>query len=178
MAVCKTLTICVALSVLGGQAFAQAAGAGSTTFYVGGGQAITDDPLKNHDMPLAFGIMHQAAASKLVLGFDISFEGTMIDSTWGQDQGLSQGTSFNLLLGSNLVDGDRFKTDAALLIGMRQSVADCPASYLGYQCYADTDPNYDYKVNFGAVVTMSFDKVLVGFRATGESTQLLAGIRF
>lgn len=178
MAVCKILSICMALGVLGGQAYAQEAGARLTTIYVSGGQAITDDPLKNDSMPFAFGIMHQNPASKLIVGLDIGFEGTMIDSTYNQDEALSQGTSFNVLVGGNLIDNGGFKTDAALLLGMRQSVVDCPNSYLGYACYADTDPDYEYEANFGAVITVSMNKTVLGLRATGESTQLLLGLRF
>lgn len=178
MAICRDLAVFLVLSIFGQQAVAQDTNVGMNTFYVGGGQAVKGDPQKNDDMPFSFGIMHQAPANKFIMGLDVGFEGTMIDSTWGQDRSLSQGTSFNVLVGGNLVDSGRFKTNAALLLGMRKSVADCPASFLGFQCYADTDPIFTYEVNFGAVVTMSFDKVLLGVRATGESTQLLAGIRF
>lgn len=178
MAVCRILTICLALSVWGGQAFAQAAGAGLTTFYVGGGQAITDEPLKNDNMPFSFGVMHQNFASKFIFGLDMGFEGTMIDSTYYKNEALSQGTSLNVLVGANLVDSGGFKTDAALLLGMRQSVVDCPDSFLGYACYADFDPNFQYEANFGAVITVSMNKTVVGLRATGESTQLLLGLRF
>ena len=178
MAVCKSFAICVALSMLSGQAFAQDATAGLTTFYVGGGQAITDDSQKNDSMPFSFGIMHQNPANKFIIGLDIGFEGTMIDSTYYQDEALSQGTSFNVLVGTNLIDNGGFKTDAALLLGMRQSVVDCPDSYLGFACYADFDPDFEYEANFGAVITVSMNKTVLGLRATGESTQLLLGLRF
>lgn len=89
-----------------------------------------------------------------------------------------QATSFNLLLGRNLADTSRFKTHAAVLIGMRESVADCPDSVLGYQCWADTETDAEYDVNHGAVLTFTFDRTMVGVRVTGESTQALIGFRF
>ncbi|WP_415392214.1 hypothetical protein [Paracoccus sp. SJTW-4] len=61
---------------------------------------------------------------------------------------------------------------------MREAAADCPDSYLGFQCYADTDPDTDYKGNFGGVLTVSVDRLTLGLRATGESTQMVAGFRF
>lgn len=178
MGIVKNLFICLPLVLSAGLAHAQDGTAMRNTFYVGGGQAITDDPLKNDDTPFSIGFMHRVAEKDLVLGFDLAGEGTKLDSTWGMDNNLSQGISFNLLVGANLIDTGRFRTEAALLVGLRQTSADCPDSYLGYQCYADFPPDVAYRANFGGVITMSFDKVLLGLRATGESTQLLAGIRF
>ncbi|MTE00945.1 hypothetical protein GIY56_11630 [Paracoccus sp. YIM 132242] len=148
------------------------------TFYIGGGKARTDDAFDNDDTPFSLGFMHQLAGRKLILGGDLGQEGTMLDSTWGQDQAVEQATSYNLLAGANVVDNGRFRTDVALLLGVREDTKDCPRSYLGFQCYADSDPETDYKGNFGAVLTVSFDRLTLGVRATGESTQVLAGLRF
>ena len=86
--------------------------------------------------------------------------------------------SVNLLVGANVIDNGRFKADAAFLVGFRDSSLDCPDSYLGYQCYADEAPTPTYKENLGAVITISFDRFTLGVRATGESTQVIAGLRF
>lgn len=102
----------------------------------------------------------------------------MLDSTWGMNERPKQATSYNFLIGGNVMDNGRFRADAALLLGARESFADCPDSYLGYQCYADAEPDTDYKGNFGAVVTLSMQSFTIGLRATGESTQILAGFRF
>lgn len=136
-----------------------------------------DDVLENDSMPFAIGFLHQRQSSNLVFGFDIAGEGTMLDSTWGGEE-LRQAVSFNLLLGGNVAQSDRFRLDAAVLVGMRETFADCPDSYLGYQCYADTAPDTEYDVNFGALVGVSFDSVMLGLRATGESTQAVVGFRF
>ncbi len=148
------------------------------TFYLGGGNANSDDPFENDDMPFSIGFMHQRADSKLILGFDIAGEGTMIDSTWGMDDEPKQAMSYNFLFGGNMIDNGRFRADAALLVGLRESFADCADSHLGYQCYADTAPDTDYEGNFGAVLAVSIDRFTLGLRATGESTQILAGFRF
>jgi hypothetical protein len=170
------LVLPVALSV--GQIQAQELGSMGNTFYLGGGKTNSTDSFANDDMPFSVGFMHQSSDSKLVTGFDFAGEGTMLDSTWGLDDAPMQGLSFNFLLGSNLIDDGKFRADAALLLGLRETSADCPDSYLGYQCYADADPTIEYKANFGAVITVSINRMTLGLRATQESTQLLAGVRF
>lgn len=181
----KALILCLPLVAAAGHAHAQdefslpqpQAGM-RTTFYIGAGKANTDDAFDNDDTPFSIGVMHQMNSRKLVFGFDIGREGTVIDSTWGLDDEPKQAMSYNLLIGGNMIDTGRYRADAALLLGMRESFADCPDSYLGFQCYADSEPETDYKGNFGGVITLSVDGFTVGLRATGESTQVLAGFRF
>lgn len=179
-------TACLALPFLLSAGIAQAQddfaqpqdSAMRNTFYIGAGKNRDEGEFDTDNTPFSLGFMHQLADRKLILGFDIGREGTMLDSTWGMDKSPRQATSYNFLIGGNMADTGRFKADAALLLGMRESVADCADSYLGYQCYADQEPDTDYKGNFGAVVTFSFDRVVMGVRATGESTQIVAGLRF
>lgn len=183
MKISGILCLCLPLAISAGFAHAQDdyGQRGSTlrnTFYIGAGHADGDAPLENDDTPFSIGFMHQRADSKLILGFDIGREGTMLDSTWGMNDRPKQATSYNFLIGGNVMDNGRFRADAALLLGARESFADCPDSYLGYQCYADAEPDTDYKGNFGAVVTLSMQSFTIGLRATGESTQILAGFRF
>ncbi|SIP99019.1 hypothetical protein SAMN05421641_102234 [Paracoccus thiocyanatus] len=182
MKIFQVLGLCLPLAIAAGHAQAQDDSQQGTTlrntFYIGAGAANDDGPLENDDTPFSFGFLHQRPDSKLILGFDIGREGTMLDSTWGMDDRPKQATSYNFLIGGNLMDNGRFRTDAALLLGVRESFADCADSYLGFQCYADEEPDTDYKGNFGAVVTLSVDKFTLGLRATGESTQILAGFRF
>lgn len=175
----KALSSCLLIALLSaGHAHAQDGGAFRNTFYLGAGHAKADGPFENDDTPFSVGFMHQPAGGKMVLGFDIGAEGTMLDSTWGQDSHPEQGTSLNFLIGRNLLDNGRFRADAALLVGVREAAADCPDSYLGFQCYADTDPDTDYKGNYGGVLAVSVDRLVLGLRATGESTQMVAGFRF
>jgi hypothetical protein len=181
----KAAALCLPLLAAAGQVSAQdfnatptADAAGRTTFYIGGGKSRDEGEFESDKTPFSIGIMHQVAGRKLILGGDIGREGTMLDSTWGQYEAVEQATSYNFLIGANIVDTGRFKTNAALLVGMREETSECSSSYLGYQCYADTAPENEYTANIGAVVSFSFDRVSLGVRATSESTQLLAGFRF
>lgn len=145
--------------------------------YFGLGAAQTADPTQNGDVPLSFGIIG-FAPSGLDIGFDFGREGTMLDSTWGQNDPVAQASSFNLILGHKISSTETSRLDIGALIGLRQAVADCPDSYLGYQCYADTAPNVSYEMNYGVVMTLSLQKALLGVRATGESVQAIVGLRF
>lgn len=149
-----------------------------STFYLGAGRSHDDAPDATDDSPLVVGFTHQPANGKAVWGFDIAREGTLLDSTYGRDRSVSSATSFNLLFGRNVVETDALRFDGALLLGIRQSSKECHSSFLGFQCYADRDPETDYKANFGAVTTVSFRRMVLGARATGESAQILAGFRF
>lgn len=144
--------------------------------YGGLGSASNDEG--NLDAtPFVIGLMFQPAASDYVFGFDIAGEGAMLDSTWGSNE-WRQAMSYNFLIGGNLTRSDKFRVDAAVLVGFRETFSDCPDSYLGYQCYADEPPSTEYDLNYGALIGVSFDRVMVGVRATAESTQALLGFRF
>lgn len=182
-ALTAALTLGLSLALPAGHASAETAvaiqdGGLRNAFYLGAGKARHDGAFEADDTPFALGFTHQLQGRKLILGFDIAREGTMLDSTWGHDQALRQATSYNLLVGGNIVDNGRFRTDLALVLGARESFADCADSYLGFQCYADAEPETEYKGNFGALLTVSYDRLTVGLRATGESTQILGGFRF
>jgi hypothetical protein len=158
-------------------AFAQEPTAGRTTLYFGAGTNTGSSDFADSKTPFSLGLMHQVEGKRLVLGFDIGSEGMMHDSTWGADREQSA-MSINLLVGANLYSTPKTKIDAALLVGMREEYSDCPDSYLGYQCYADTDPSTDYTANVGVVTTVSYGNFLTGLRVTGESAQALFGFRF
>lgn len=149
----------------------------STTIFYGGLGSASGDEWESDAMPFAIGFLHQRATSSLMFGADIGGEGTMLDSTWGGDE-LRQALSFNLILGTKVAQADTFRVDAGVLLGLRESFADCLDSGLGYQCYANTPPITEYDINFGGIVGVSFNSVMFGVRATGESTQLLVGFRF
>ena len=147
-------------------------------FFLGTGPAEKGNSLKNSDTPYSVGYIRTTKASETVWGFDISGEGTMLDSTWGQNRALSQGTSYNFLYGRNLSKEATFRIDALILAGLREKVASCPSSYLGYQCYANTKPDTSYAGNIGAILAVSYQRITVGFRLTSESRQALVGLRF
>ncbi|QUS35571.1 hypothetical protein [Falsirhodobacter algicola] len=174
----KKLLCSLFLLLAAGQAVAQDAPLLRNTFYVGTGNQRHDGPSESDSAPLSIGLMGQAANSRLIFGFDIAREGTKLDSTWNKNEDLTSGVSYNLLIGSNIYDSGLLRSDVALLIGLRETSADCPRSYLGFQCYADSEPETEYKGNFGALITFAYDRFTLGLRATGESTQLVTGIRF
>lgn len=155
---------------------------GSNVFYVGGGQTYNSSSgtaKTSEDTPFSIGMLHASKTANGVFGFDIGREGTMLDSTAGRTNAVKSGTSLNLLFGTNLgKPGVNSRIDAALLLGGRQTTKSCPASYLGYQCYADQDPSTSYGVNYGAVLTWAYSSMVLGLRVTGESAQFLFGGSF
>lgn len=162
--------------LLASAAGAQAPSTGQTVIYGGAGRNLEDEAGIGAT-PLALGVLRQSDASRLVFGFDLAGEGTMLDSTYGDDE-FRQALSFNVLVGAKLSGNAGTRLDAGLLLGMRQTTADCPDSYLGFQCYADQPPEVEYEVNYGAMVGVSTGRVMFGLRATGESVQGLVGLRF
>lgn len=147
--------------------------------YLGSGSAKGgDSKTVSTKKPITFGYLRLSNTSDRVWGMDISSEGTMLNSTWGQDNEVKQATSFNLLVGTNLGKTENSRFDTALILGMREKSKSCPPSNLGYQCYADSKPNTSYGFNSGLALTWTYKSALLGLRATGESTQFLAGIRF
>lgn len=146
--------------------------------YFGAGSSKSHEGLSGKKSAFSIGFMHTSDTSNGIFGLDFSREGTMLDSTYGQDQAVKQALSLNLLAGINVARFETGRVDVALLLGGRQKTSDCPESYLGYQCYADAEPDTRYTFNYGAVLAWSYRNVMLGVRATGESTQVLFGLRF
>lgn len=151
---------------------------GGNVIYLGIGAADKGNPDETDKNPYSVGYLKLSNSSDTVFGIDISGEGTKLDSTYNQNQAVKQATSFNLLFGTNLNKTENTRLDVALLAGIRGKTVDCPSSFLGYQCYADTEPDTKYGFNYGAVLTLTYKSFLLGVRATGESTQALFGLRF
>lgn len=131
------------------------------------------------DTPWSIGAYFRSP-DDLLLGVDLAGEGVSSDSTYGQGGAVGQGWSFNALIGRNLVDTGGFQIDAAFLVGAREDRTYCPEgqSFLGYQCYADSDSQSEYEINYGLVATVSFQSVMIGVRGTGESTQVILGLKY
>jgi len=146
--------------------------------YIGTGPAKTGIPTTSNKAPITLGYIRQSKTTSTVWGIDISGEGTLLDSTWGQNNAVKQATSFNVLIGKNMRDSQISRLDIAFVAGLKEKSKDCPASYLGYQCYEDSAPNTTREFNYGGILSWSYQKLMVGVRATGESNQLLIGVRF
>ena len=145
--------------------------------YLGVGKAEVASASNNGDTPFSIGYMNLKDEGAFY-GLDLGFEGTVLDSTYGQDNVPNRALSVNLIYGTNVSKTAKGRLDAGVLVGVRQENKDCANSYLGYACYADTLPDVEYGLNFGALVTYSFESFAVGLRATGESTQFLLGSKF
>lgn len=153
--------------------------ANESIVYGGIGSAKSNSSYGTSDKnPFSLGYINISEVRNFIWGLDFSKEGTLLDSTYGQDKAVKQGMSFNLLLGTNLARTELGRFDVAVLLGARQKTTDCPSSYLGYQCYANAEPDTKYGFNYGAMLTWSFKSVMVGIRATGASTQALVGFSF
>lgn len=149
-----------------------------STFYLGAGKSFNEGDREDTSTPFVVGFTHQPVGGRVVWGFDVAREGTKYDSTGWQNASIDSAFSFNLIVGGNLVDTGAMKFDAGLILGVRETAEECPGSYLGYRCYANQTPSTDYKFNGGVLATMSFDRYVIGARATSESGQVLVGFRF
>ena len=145
--------------------------------YFSGGSAETASATVNGDTPMSIGYLALRDEGAF-FGFDIGAEGTVLDSTYSQTNKPNQAYSFNVILGTNISEQGKHRFDVGAIAGIREKTKDCPSSYLGYACYANTKPDTQYTANFGALITYSYDKLTIGLRATGESTQLLLGVKF
>ena len=121
-------------------------------FYVGIGSK--DDSsiryIKSVKLPWSLGYLQHQENSKTSWGVDIANEGTMLDSRHGMDDAMGRGLSYNLLAATNLSDSSNWRFDLGIILGLRETAVDCPESYIGYQCYADESPDYEYGFNYGA----------------------------
>ncbi len=128
--------------------------------------------------PLAFGYLRTPSGTDNLFGVDIGQEGTLLDSTWGQTNAVNQATSYNFLIGKKLGASGNSRFDGTLILGIREKTSKCPASYIGYQCYANSQPDTTYGFNYGATLFWTYQKATFGLRVTGESTQAIIGIKF
>ena len=151
--------------------------------YAGSGQNTNTD-----NTPWVVGFLLDTP--QLIWGMDFSGEGTTVDQTGGSaglyrdyvPRDLEQGFSINFLIGPRLTvkEGQTWRFDIAGIVGLRQDQRKCPGgqSYLGYDCYADEDPEASWTFNGGGLLSLTQRNWQVGLRATGESTQLIVGYRF
>lgn len=175
----KTIAIILVL-FLNSLVFAETNEEYRTIAYYGQGSQINDSKNPNTDTPFSIGFMTQSSLkdSNLILGIDFAEEGTKLTSVTGIYNPEDIGFSLNLLIGSNLYDKNNWKVDGTYLIGFREISETCPSSYLGFRCWANLAADAEYKINYGGVVMVSYDKFSVGTRITGVSKQVLAGYRF
>lgn len=108
-------------------------------------------------------------------GLDIAGEGYSLDSTYNQNEDVDSGFSLNLLWGKEVSENIILMG----LLGARDKSSDCDAqSYIGYQCYADSEPEVSYGINYGLQGIYQLDSFTLGLRLTGESSQLTLGFKY
>jgi hypothetical protein len=158
---------------------ANASNDGENVIFFGSGSAEAGPAsATSNKSPFAIGYLNLSNSRDSVWGFDIGGEGTKLDSTWGQNNAVKQANSFNLIAGRNIGKSENSRYDLAAIVGFRHKTSSCPSSYLGYQCYANTEPKTSYAFNYGLTLTWSYKNLMLGVRATGESKQALVGIRY
>jgi len=169
----------ISVALLAVVSIANAATNGENVIYLGGG-AAESGPIAttSNKSPFTVGYLKLSNTRDFVWGLDVSGEGTKLDSTWGQTNAVKQANSFNFLFGKNIGKTENSRYDASLIAGFRHKTSSCPSSYLGYQCYANSEPKTTYAFNYGIALTWSYKSLMLGVRATGESKQALVGIRF
>lgn len=172
------LTLGICLMLVSAQVFSAGEDSSKHVIYAGIGNAERGNPNKSDDTPWSLGYLYQAKNSKAFYGIDFAREGTSLDNTSGQNDAIEQGFSLNLVVGRDLNFNNGWGAGIGVLLGAREAGESCPDSYLGYQCYADEDPDTEYDFNYGAVLHLTFKKALIGARISGESSQLMFGVAF
>lgn len=128
------------------------------------------------EKPWAVGWYILRNSKSLSYGFDVSGEGTMIDSKGYNYNTTSQGKSVNFIVLKNFQEKEKSKTYFGALVGIRNTVEDCPASYIGYECYANQTPHTESEANIGLVFNYIQDNLSIGARVTTKSTMLTLGV--
>lgn len=171
--------VLIAITVIGACVLSPAQ-AGENIVYGGVGTSSVKSPVGYGNLdasPWSVGWLHTEKVSPLVLGLDYSQEGVRYDITWGQ-RSIRRSNSYNVLIGAKVADNGVVQLNAAAVIGTREANTSCPASYLGYRCYANQDPDVKYKFNYGGMLTLSYRTIMVGVRVTDVSNQMVVGLRF
>ena len=156
----------------------------NTLLYIGLGS--TDDKDLVDENPWAVGFLIRD--EKNFYGLDIGGEGIMVNQTrdYYSDtytiSSIDQATSFNIMAGMKVSGSSKLRADLGLLVGIIEQSSDCPSSYSSYQCYYSSSYEnrlgYEYTFNYGIVLHTTYERVTLGLRASGESTQLIFGINF
>lgn len=142
---------------------------------LGVGSNADDDDYSSDSTAWSLGYLAPNSGSGYRWGFDISGEGTLLDSTYNQNEAIDSGFSFNLLVGGDVASN----FSAGVLLGAIETSQDCARqSYIGFQCYADEDPESSYDFNYGVFGIYHIGGVALGARITGESQQLTIGFSF
>ncbi len=152
--------------------------------YIGLGSAA-DEELVDED---SWSVGLLLRDEKNFYGIDIGGEGVMVNQARDYYDGtytvssIDQATSFNLTAGMKISGSSKLRVDLGLLVGIIEQSSECPSSYSRYQCYYSSSYgnrlDYEYTFNYGIVLHTTYERITLGLRASGESTQLVFGINF
>ena len=133
--------------------------------YAGAGETETysEPPIATFSVtPYSAGYMTRLIISpNFVLGVDAGLEGADFDNT-------SASASYNLLTGLNFALTDSIRLYAVGLLGVRKEF-DCDARGQSVSCEESNEPNT------GGIVAIQYRRLMIGARATSESTQAIIG---
>lgn len=146
--------------------------------YIGAGSSKAKSVKENDETPWSIGYVMNVRGGTAFWGVDFAKEGTSLNNTSGQNNTVDQGMSINFSGGKTFALGKGVNLGAGILLGMREAGKSCPDSYLGYECYADQEPETEYKFNSGALLHLAYKRAILGARLTGESSQVIVGISF
>ena len=148
-------------------------------FYLGFRSADKSNPNKTDSSPYTLGYMSYQESFNAYFGIEYAGEGTMLSSTYGRDDAIEQGDSWNLIFSKPINPFD-INSTIGFIIGVANVREYCSNgdSYLGYACYADASPDYDREVNFGGLFTLSNELLTFGIRLTSKSSQAIVGYNF
>jgi hypothetical protein len=153
--------------------YAHASPEGENIMYLGIGKSKSNQYAKTNDTAGTIGFVKIRDRDDSFYGGEISAEGTSYHNGSPETS-----ASINLIFGRNFTRTSSGRLDGAFLIGGRRKSTSCPSSYIGYRCYADSDPDASYAINYGALLTWTQKSILIGARITGESNQIILGFKF
>ncbi|EED36716.1 hypothetical protein NOR51B_2668 [Luminiphilus syltensis NOR5-1B] len=132
---------------------------------------------ENSDLPeedaFGLGLLYHRPDSPWILGIDAASEGSMNNNGW-----IEPGVSFNGVIGYDVYETDSLRVSFSGLAGVGTESISCPPSYLGFDCYADREPDREFGFNGGGLLTLEYRAISIGFRATGRSQQFTFGFNF
>ena len=124
---------------------------------------------------VAFAFGATGSYNKYAFGFEVGIEGDYLDCT-GRCTGYEKSLSINLPFGYDVLERGDHRIRLMVMIGMKREAESCPRSYLGFECYADREPDIDWEFNYGGIAMYTFKKVTMGVRYTPFSQQALIGL--
>ncbi len=112
-------------------------------------------------------------------GGDLGFEGVEIDTRGGRSPEASRSLSYNGIVGRSIGDGQSSpRVSLGVMLGFYQTAVTCPPSNLGFDCYANFEPETSSDLTIGLLAMADMGGFAFGLRATELSQQIVVGLSF